>query len=438
MSFRHTVIRIVRIQCIVTACGLFAQSAQSQTPISPPAGKPLPAPTPIPPTTAPEKKLKLGECLAIAEANHPSIKMAEASLSQTMKGSASLQKVPPRLGSLVRPDLPIRIQQSCRGIDAAVANCTLVRQLVVNDVCRMYYTYIYAKQQEGVVNEIAAQLNTYKELVEEYLKRPINPDDKLKINKTTLDLIVIALNTANSRLIEAQYGKLRALAALKQAMGIDPTSIEFVTKDDELPIMAGIVTQERVVELAMSRRAELIQAAAATDAFRLEVCAQEKVSRGSQVQTLASGTDLHAILVPQAIRNGEYRPGATPPEMPGALFGKKDDRVSRAIDISRRQDAQFEQVESLIKLEAINAYLTWKQTSEQMALAKKRFEAGKSLAELTRQNAGNVTQIELVQNFANAGLAQSQYLDAVFEHIKSMIALERVTAGAVKAGFPGR
>jgi hypothetical protein len=46
--------------------------------------------------------------------------------------------------------------------------------------------------------------------------------------------------------------------------------------------------------------------------------------------------------------------------------------------------------------------------------------------------------MELVQNFVQAGLAQSNYLDAVYEHVKSMIALERVTAGAVKAGFPGR
>jgi outer membrane protein TolC len=424
------------------ATGWFAVSTCAQSPVSAPATtfQPLPKPSPLPggkPSTTAVKTLSLGECLAIAEANHPSIKMAEASYSQSVTGLSSLEKLP-GIATWVKPELPFRKQQSSRGIDAAAANVMKVKQEVANDVCRMYYTFVYAKQQDVIVTEIVEQLLTYRKVVEDYLKQPVNPNDKLKISKLTLLLIVDALGRAKSKQLFAQSGKIQALAALKQAMGVDPVTFEFEPKDNELPIMAGTVTQEQIVDFAMSRRAELIMSAAAVDAFRLEVCAQDKNRFGLQVNTFAIGTDLHSTAIPNTIRNGEYKPGATAPEMPANLFGKREDRVSRAIDFSRRQDAQYEQVVSLVKLEAINAFLTWKRTSDQMAEAKIRFDAGKELAELTRQNTGNVTQVELLQNFVQSGLAQSDYLEAVYEHVKSMIALERITAGAVKAGFPGR
>lgn len=441
-SFATVVIASASTGCLTASS--FAQApalTPASTPISAPTTfQPLPKPSPLPagkPNPAAVKTLTLAECLTIAEANHPSIKMAEASLSQTVKGAASLEKLP-GFTSWVKPELPFRKQQSSRGIDAAAANVTKVKHEVTNDVCRMYYTFIYAKQQEVIVGEIVSQLEEYQKIVKEILKQPVPPDNKLKISKLTELLIIDALGRAKSKLHLAQSGRLQALAALKQAMGVDPVSFDGEPKDTELPIMAGTVTQEQIVEFAMTRRAELMMAAAAVDAFRLEVCAQEKNRHGLQVNTFASSTDLHSNAIPHSIRNGEYKPGATAPEMPANLFGNRDDRVSRAVDLSRRQDSQYEQVASLVKLDAVNGYLTWKRTSDQMVEAKLRFDAGKQLAELTRQNTGNVTQVELLQNFVQAGLAQSDYLEAVYEHVKSLIALERITAGAVKAGFPGR
>jgi outer membrane protein TolC len=434
--------RVGTLLLATAATGWIGAAVFGQSPVSAPPTtfQPLPKPSPLPngkPSPGPVKLLSLADCLAIAEANHPAIKMAEASLSQSIKGSESLEKLP-GFANWVKPELPFRRQQSSRGIDAAAANVTKTKQEVTSDVCRMYYTFVYAKQQDVIVTEIVEQLLTYRKVVEDVLKQPVNPNDKLKISKLTLLLIIDALGRAKSKQIFAQAGKIQALAALKQAMGVDPVTFEGEPKDTELPIMAGTVTQEQIVEFAMTRRAELMMSAAAVDAFRLEVCAQDKNRFGLQVNTFASGTDLHANAIPHAIRNGEYKPGATAPELTSNLFGSRTDRVSRAIDFSRRQDAQYEQVVSLVKLEAVNAYLTWKRTSEQMAEAKIRFDAGKELAELTRQNTGNVTQVELLQNFVQSGLAQSDYLEAVYEHVKSMIALERITAGAVKAGFPGR
>ena len=187
MSLRNTGFRIRQLLAVSVVAGISAADGIGQAP------QPLPTPTPVAngqsPAKIPERKLSIGECLAIAEASHPSIKMAEAGLSQTMKGAATLNKVPPVIGGWLRPDLPFRKQQTTRGIDAAIANCSYARQLVINDVCRMYYTYIYAKQQELIVNEISEQLDTYKKIVEKALEGPPDPNNKLKINKTTLDTV---------------------------------------------------------------------------------------------------------------------------------------------------------------------------------------------------------------------------------------------------------
>ena len=44
----------------------------------------------------------------------------------------------------------------------------------------------------------------------------------------------------------------------------------------------------------------------------------------------------------------------------------------------------------------------------------------------------------LVTSQTMAGRAQANYVEAVFEHIKALAKLERVTAGGVRLSFPGR
>lgn len=418
----------------VSLHGLLAQAP----PAPPPAPAPLPAPTPVAPA-APKtslKKLTLGECLAIAEVNHPALRMAESSLSQTVKGAEAIRNLP-KIAEWIKPELPVRRMQAANGITAAEAAVAKAHQEIRYDVCRLYYTVVYARQQEFIVNEITEQLKLYKDFVDKFLAKP-EPNSPLKITAATAKQINIFLAKANDKLEMARAGQAKAIAALKQAMGVDPATKDFEPKDTELPIMGGTVTEEQVIQHSMARRPELVQAAAATDAFRLEVCAQDKNRFGLQVQTLSNATDLHANVVPAPVRNGEYRPGATPPEMPPFLFGKRTERVSRAIDISRRQDAQYDQVQSLVKLQAIYAYETWRETNARMKNARIGFDNGRELADLIGKNTGSLQGIDSVQQFGAALIAQSEYLDAVYEHVKALINLELVTAGAVKANFPGR
>jgi outer membrane protein TolC len=221
-------------------------------------------------------------------------------------------------------------------------------------------------------------------------------------------------------------------------MGVDD-SLQFVPRDAELPLMAGTVTKEEVVQRALASRPEIVQASAGVDAFQLEVCAQSK-ARGLQVPTLASGSDLHARQVPLAVRTeADYRPGAIAPEMPPQLVGRTEDRVARAWELSHRQGAVYEKAVNLIRLEASNAYLVWEAATRRRDEAKRRFEDARKMVEESRQVAATRQDPELLfNNEALAGRAQADYVESVLEHLKALAALERVTAGGVVPAFPGR
>jgi hypothetical protein len=182
----------------------------------------------------------------------------------------------------------------------------------------------------------------------------------------------------------------------------------------------------------------MAMAAAAGEAFRLEICAQAQL-RSKQTSTLAAGGDLHAKQIPIAHANGEYRPGAIPPEMPASLAGSKEDRVSKAIILSSRQDAVAEKILGLVRLEAINAFLEWEASLYRMKEAKRKFESSQRQVEETKAAAVARQNPEmLVTTEALAGKAQSEYVEAVFEYIKALTKLERVTAGGVRPAFPGK
>jgi outer membrane protein TolC len=203
--------------------------------------------------------------------------------------------------------------------------------------------------------------------------------------------------------------------------------------------MGGSVTRDEVIQRALALRAEIAQAAAGVDAFKLEVLAQQK-ARGFQVATLAAGSDLHARPVPAAVRTEEeYRPGAVAPEMPAGMVGRTEDRVARAGELSHRQGAVYEKAVGLVRLEAANAYLTWDAATKRLEQARRRFENARRIAEDSRAAAAAQQNPELVvNNEAEAGKAQAEYVQAVFDHLKALAALERVTAGGVRPAFPGR
>lgn len=387
---------------------------------------------PLLPVPQSANTLSLSECLAIGANQQPAVRAAIASLKSTETGNQALQNIG-RIAKAASPDLEFRKQQGERGLVVASADVEKALQENKYDIIRMYYSFVYARQQDQICDDIVVRLEQFYQVAVALSQQPGQ-----KITKFHLASMKEVILEVKVKRIEARVGQSQALAALKEAMGVCQ-DYEFIPRDTELPLMGGSVSQEQVVCFAQTRRPEMAMAAAGVDAFRLEVCAQAAVKYRQKVPTLAFGSDLHSRLVPLAHRNGDYRPGALAPEMPVTLVGKHEFRVKRATEISERQDALYDKTKDLVTLEATNSYLAWVASTERVKYAKGRYEEAKRIADDAREVAANQNDPELAIRYqALAGKAQAEFMLAVFEHLKSLATLERVTSGGVKPAFPDK
>jgi outer membrane protein TolC len=389
--------------------------------------------------TGPE--LTLGECIAVAIDRHPHLKAVQASTSASTTGYRSLINFG-TLGTLVSPDLDIRKQQAQRGLEGAAGSYQKVHNEIVQDTTRLYYSAVFARQQQGVADDVVEQLEQIVEQIDKILKQAKTPDELGGL--TTEKLLVAKLGLLEAKQLQATaiVGRQQAMAALRQVMNVEEATFPFRVKDAELPVMSQKVEISRklVVDLALCRRPELALAAAGVDVFRLEVYAQGKIPFKRVVPTFASGADLHSREIPQAMRGKEYRPGGIIPEMPTQLVGSKYDRVSRAMAFSQKADAIYENAVSLIVLEAENGFFEFQLATEKLRLAKEKYDIALDLAKLARKNLplAKTGKEQFVQMEIVAAKAQADYGEAVFQHLLALAALERITAGGIAPAFPGR
>jgi outer membrane protein TolC len=436
---------------------------------------PMPQPAPLPhpagkngqkngnnekyPDVGPE--LTLGECIAIALERQPALKAVKASTEATEAGHRALSKFGTP-ATIISPDLEIRKQQAQRGLMATSAEYQKLHNEVVQDVTRLYYTSVYAKQQQQLAKQVVDRLHFLVELGRKLLDDPkLDPKTLEGFNTLKLRMMETGLLEAKKLHATAELGRQKALAGLREVMGVDGREFQFRVADDPLleldpdkpgffrwkpntglPLMRQNVslTMDRVVELALERRPELVLAAAGLDAFRLEVYAQGKIPFRRVVPTLAAGADIHSKPIPQAIRTAtEYRPGMINPEMPTQLVGSKYDRVCRAMAFAQRAEALYEKARNLIVVEAETTFLDFELASEKLTLAKQQFDLSKDIQQRARDQQ-DITKAkdQLVQAEIVAAKAQSEYVQAVYDYLLALSALERVTAGGIRPEFPGR
>jgi hypothetical protein len=288
---------------------------------------------------------------------------------------------------------------------------------------------------------MVGRLDYLAELIRKILESKVPLSELGGLNTGKLRVVQMGVVTAKELRLKASQGRKQALAALNQVMAVDQKSFPFRIKDANLPLMAHQVpiTESLVVELALARRPELALAAAGVDVFRLEVYAQGKIPFKRVVPTFASGTDLHSQDIPSAIRTKEYRPGAIIPEMPTQLVGSKYDRVARAMNYSQEAEAVYESAHSLVTLEAQNSFIEYEMANERLILAKEKYDLAKDLQDRTRQNIDSTKEKDLiVQAEITSAKVFSDYIESVYDHLMSLAALERITAGGVRPEFPGR
>ena len=421
----------------VAAPGVRGHTAKHQNP--------LPAPAPVNgdpadryPETGPE--MTLGECIAVALERQPRLKAVKASAAATEAGYKALTNFG-TASTIISPDLEIRKQQAKRGLMATSAEYQKLHNVVVEDATRLYYTAVYAKQQQQLAENVVLRLEFLVKVAEELLRTTKDAKDLEGFNTLKLRMMQNGLLEARKLYITAAVGRQKALAGLREVMGVDGRTFPFRIADTALPVMKQNVplTKDRVVELALERRPELVLAAAAVDAFRLEVYAQGRIPFKRVVPTLASGADIHAKEIPAPNRGADYRPGGILPEMPTQLVGSKFDRVCRAMAFATRAEAVYENARNLIVVEAEGTFFDFDLASEKLTLSKQQFDLSKDLQQRARDAADSTkAKDQLVQAEVIAAKAQSEYVLAVNDYLLALAALERVTAGGIRPDFPGR
>jgi outer membrane protein TolC len=380
-------------------------------------------------SVAPVQTLTLAECLSVARQRQPRIAVERASLAAAEDGKRALESL--RIPEILDRQIPIRLRQAALGVTAAAANLEQAEQETVYAVTRTYFTVLYARAQETVARGVVDRLSAIQKSTQEAVNAGAANATTTDVNRTT-----VYLHLAQTKRVQAAQGAEQALAALREAIGLEPDA-RINVPAGPLPEPTARPDREEVVAQALARRGDMVSAGVMAEVTCLEVQAQS-VSLHKRVSTFAAGSDIHARPIAQGVSDTVYRPGAVPPEMPTLLIGSRCDRVNRARDLNARATAAAEVTRNLIALEAEDAFLHWQEAATAAPLAQQAASAGDQLAgDLTRDFTARLkVRVEDVVNaHVLASQARSQYNEFLYREILALAELERVTVGGFSAGF---
>ncbi len=372
----------------------------------------------------------LAECIATALAQQPAVNAARASLAAAQTGKCALDNM--RLAALISRDIPVRRQQACIGVSIAAAALDQTERETIYAVTRLYYTVAFAREQKKVADSVVANMKATYDISEAAVK-----GGSKEVTTSTLDKVTVYLRIAESKQIDAAQGVNRALAALREAMGLcsdAPLNIAI----DTLPTPTVAVNREEIICQALARRGELVQALGASEVTCLEVKAQSRKMWSPTVNTFAAGSDIHARPIPQGESNGEYRPGAIGPEMPVLLVGSRLCREQRARDFYNRSVSVVDKTRGLIALEAEDSFYKWHEASSKVPLYQEAVAKGRKLADDTRNDFATGQKVkpeDVLTNEVLAAQAQASFNEVRYHLILALAALERVTGGGFCAGL---
>jgi outer membrane protein TolC len=370
----------------------------------------------------------LDACLATASARQPALAAARASLAAAESGKRGLDSL--RFGALLSADLPIRKQQACYGITIAAAGLQQAEWETRYAVARTYWSVIYARSQLAVVDGVIEKLSGAHKKAKDFLGAG---DVNIKVTKIDVDNLALNIQFARAKRSEVAAGVEKALAGLREAIGLCANDV-LVVPDEPLPSLVEGFDKNTLRQWALTNRGEMAQAAAAAQVACLEINAQHRLFLRPQTLTFAAGADLHAKQIPQGVANGEYRPGAIGLEMPVFMVGHHPERTERASDFASRAQAVVEKTIGLITLEADVAYLKWQEASDKIKILAGTPANAAATAKTVqgRFDQGAVSGEELLRARTQEDYAQVQYNEALFNHALALAMIERVTAGGYR------
>ena len=386
---------------------------------------------------------------ATALERQPSIAAARASLAAALSRSQSLNNLP--FGSaLLARDLPVRKQQAGLGIQSYQAGLCVAEAETRYAVTYFYIANLYAQQQQDVLLNSKKDLDELHRLVKGFID---NEQHKKFISREHMNLVNSYVETLEGRRQETLQGAERALAALREAIGVGADCGEIRLAPARMPMacLHASTTRDEVVALALARRGEVLQAATFAQVTCLEISAQGRTFLPS-LRTFASGSDIHAITVPSSVHGMEYRPGALAPEMPIMLSGSRSGRIDQASSYLARAEAVAEKTRNLVTLEAEDAFFRWQEARIKAEHLKKaavdaekygRFmiqryrdaaEGGFRVADPTREPAATRIE-EVLLAGATSVRMRIDANRAYFEYLLTLASLERVTVGGFHVEF---
>lgn len=419
--------------------------AQSHLPIQVPFPDPgfgsemeLDDPSPIPgqsrgETTSETSGLTVRDCIGIALQNQPSLKAIRASIASAEASYRSLCNTP-RFAARFAPDLEARKAQALKGIEANQAELAQAEWDTVYAVTRTYYAVVYAREQLVTAEYVDASLMLNRTLIKDLLEA----GGDRNLNETSLHQIDIYLSQIRQKQEEARGGIARAVAALREAMGVN-THFPIEIPEQRLPELDLNVSQEYIISATLGRRGELALAQIAADVFDLEAFAQASLRRRRSYRTIAQGADLHARPIPQRNFGENYRPGGVGVEMPPSVYGTTGERVAKIHRLTDRSRAVYEKTCNLLTLEASDALARWEQSSKKLDEARVGYDAGVKMLEFAQISdflRDGKQLVEIALSKALVGQAIAAFNESHFEAIVALADLERVTAGGVQINWP--
>jgi outer membrane protein TolC len=397
--------------------------------------EPLPAPASAPVLDKPASStLTLMACRRMALENQPALRAAQASLAAATDRAAALD----RLHALLSREIPIRRQQASLGVTIAHAGVVNAEADAIYGVTYSYLAAVYAAQQLKVADEAEENLNA----VLTKFKKARKSDVRKDILAEHEHAIAAYQELVRARRYEAIEGRERALAALREALGVDDTFV--IDLPRELPKIPASLQKDTILALAVARRGELVQAVTLAKVVALECDAQAATCLPT-ARTFASGSDIHVRPVPTGSYGLEYVPAAVAPEMPTQLAGSRSARIQQAHDYADRADAVAQKTRNLIVLEAENAYRLWREKSASATrLQKAHAEAEKYAGPLSPGSIGERFDPErerypsldvVLQSGLSATRLHVDSLRTWFESLAALAMVERVTAGGICIDF---
>lgn len=374
---------------------------------------------------------RLSDCLSIARQQQPALQAAAASLAAAQTGQRGLHEI--RFGALLARDLPVRRQQASWGVNAASANLTQVECDTNCAVARTYYSVIYAREQRKVAEQVVLRLKVTVANGETLLGKEGAPDD---LTPVSIAKAKFFLAMSQKKQLEAERGLQRALAGLKEAMGLPPGS-EFAVAEDKMPEPLAAVDKTTVINLAVARRGEVAQAESAVNISCLEVSAQSRL-RGVRRPTAAAGGDMHARPIPTGSFGDDYKPGAIGLDFPTMFVGPKATRVQRASELTVRAQAASDKARNLVALDAEDAWLRWEEALAGIKLmtpAVEEIEKSANMAQSAVESGVIKSYRDVLELHVAAAQGRAELNTAKYQHMIALTELERATAGGYPAGI---